>query len=206
MNNRYTFASLFNKPISIGEGCDPVVISRVVIPRIQRPYAQGRMDDESKKVREKFLKDLFAALDDESHELDLNFIYGKVDGISDDRGMKKYEMQLLDGQQRFTTLFLLHWYLVVREQVSQEAGKDILHALQAFKYETRDTSTAFCKMLGDIANSEKRFSFLCDEDGISMSPRKAIKKSLDYVHSYESDPTIGGMLTMLDAIDEKYNK
>ena len=218
MDNCYTFKSLFTEPISIGEGCKPVVISRVVIPRIQRPYAQGRMDDESKKVREKFLKELFAALDDEAHKLDLNFIYGKVDDISDDRGMTKYEMHLLDGQQRLTTLFLLHWYLVVREQVSQKDGNDILHALQSFKYETRDTSTAFCWMLGAIANmsaianmgaianSKKRFSFLCDEDGNSMSPRKAIKKSLDYVHSYESDPTIGGMLTMLDAIDEKYNK
>ena len=206
MDNRYTFASLFKEPISIGEGCDPVVISQVVIPRIQRPYAQGRMDDESKKVREKFLKELFAALDDESHELDLNFVYGKVYGVSEDRGMK-YEMQLLDGQQRFTTLFLLHWYLVIREQVSQEGGKDILRALQAFKYETRDTSTAFCKMLGDVANSEKRFSFFGkDEDKNPLSPRKAIKKSLDYVHSYESDPTICGMLTMLDAIDKMYNE
>ena len=208
MANRYTFTSLFKEGISIGDGCKPVAISQVVIPRIQRPYAQGRKDDESQKVREKFLKALFAVLCGESkeQELDLNFIYGKVHGVEKDDDMR-YEMQLLDGQQRFTTLFLLHWYLLIREQVKQEDGKDIIRALQSFRYETRDTSTQFCKMLGEVVNSERLISFFdTDDDKTPISPRKAIKRSLDYVHSYESDPTIGGMMTMLDAIDRMYNE
>ena len=208
MNTNYTFTSLFANPISLNEGdCGSVVVSKVVVPRIQRPYAQGRMVEESNKVRKDFLKELFAVLTGEVDDLDLNFVYGKVDVVKKD-GVDKYVMQLLDGQQRFTTLFLLHWYLINREQVSAKEGADVLRALASFEYETRETSTAFCRMLARLAISGNRFAFskTCESGGVcSVSPRDAIKTSLDYVHSFESDPTIGAMLTMLDAIDDAYN-
>ena len=75
---------------------------QVVIPIIQREYAQGR----AKIVRNEFLKALYDALcqpeDAPELPLDLDFIYGSVVNGS---------FQPLDGQQRLTTLFLLHWYL-----------------------------------------------------------------------------------------------
>ena len=211
MNMRYTFTSLFNSPISLGDDRQGV-ISKVVIPRIQRPYAQGRTDGESKKVREKFLKELFDVLKGESDGLDLNFVYGKVDAVKNNNEESQYVMELLDGQQRFTTLYLLHWYLIVREReqvASEDEVKAILIALSSFEYETRNTSTQFCKVLSKLADPQSGFTFSKkDMDGkpCHVSPKVAIKSSLEYVHSFESDPTVDAMLTMLDAIHESYNQ
>ncbi len=51
---------------------------RVVIPLIQRDYAQGRKDKRTTEVRKKLLQDINTALIDTNiGPLDLNFIYGK---------------------------------------------------------------------------------------------------------------------------------
>ena len=51
---------------------------RVVIPLIQRDYAQGRTDIRTTEVRRKLLIDINSALiNKETVPLDLNFIYGK---------------------------------------------------------------------------------------------------------------------------------
>src|SRR5437773_11386083 len=77
------------------------------IPMIQRDYAQGRPAEG--EVRTEFLGALEGALrrpaDDPSLPLNLDFIYGSVEGQQETR------FYPLDGQQRLTTLFLLHWYL-----------------------------------------------------------------------------------------------
>lgn len=208
MNACYTFTSLFKNAVLLNEGNEnTAVISKVVIPRIQRPYAQGRRIEESNKVRENFLKELFAVLRGEDEMLDLNFVYGKVELIKKD-GADHAIMELLDGQQRFTTLYLLYWYLVNREQVRGQVGADIARALTSFEYETRETSTEFCKMLGRLVAGGNRFTFSRLGHGgevCSMPPSEAIKASLDYVHSFAADPTISAMLTMLDAMHEAYN-
>ena len=77
-------------------------ISSITIPIIQRAYTQGgRGDDEGIKEKgQQFISRLVAALHGEPILLD--FIYGSLSG-----GV----MCPLDGQQRLTTLFLLHWYV-----------------------------------------------------------------------------------------------
>ena len=54
-------------------------ISRVVIPRIQRDYAQGRTDEDATRIRGAFLKVLKRALlgEEPAH---LDFVYGDVTG------------------------------------------------------------------------------------------------------------------------------
>jgi hypothetical protein len=80
---------------------------RIGIPIIQRDYAQRRPSEQD--VREEFLGAIESALtrppDDSSLPLNLHFIYGSVEGREETR------FSPLDGQQRLTTLFLLHWYL-----------------------------------------------------------------------------------------------
>ena len=72
------------------------------IPIIQRDYAQGRLGKEN--LRKNFLADLKNALD--SNEImKLDFVYGSIE--------KDY-LNPLDGQQRLTTLWLLHWYIALR--------------------------------------------------------------------------------------------
>ena len=78
---------------------------RIEIPIIQRDYAQGR--ENKVYLRERLLGKMIKALQDKSGKdtLSLDFVYG-----TNEHGA----MWPLDGQQRLTTLWLLHWYLAVR--------------------------------------------------------------------------------------------
>ena len=206
MSAHYTYISLFKEPLPLdAAGQNSAVVSKIVIPRIQRPYAQGRSIPESESVRKNFLKEIFSVLKGESDDLDLNFVYGRLENRRRDDG-DCYVMQLLDGQQRLTTLFLLHWYLFNREAV---ADQDYVKALSSFSYETRETSTAFCAMLGKQVESGRVLQFFQDAaQGVPCHrpPRDVLRSSLHYVHAFDQDPTVSAMLTMLDAIDEEYNK
>ena len=85
----------------------------IVIPIIQRDYAQGRTNDEVRQIRESFLKKIFKVLDNGNEKLELDFIYGSLEKPKD-ISLKDVDYENfvpLDGQQRLTTLFLLHWFL-----------------------------------------------------------------------------------------------
>lgn len=53
-------------------------IHRVVIPKIQRAYAQGRKDPRTTRTRIKFLDSIYNAISD-NNEMILDFIYGNKD-------------------------------------------------------------------------------------------------------------------------------
>ena len=89
-----------DKVIAENETWQP--LSKIEIPIIQRDYAQGREGKE--ELRKNFLTALREVVNDKSLELD--FVYGSV---------KNKVLQPLDGQQRLTTLFLLHWFVAVKE-------------------------------------------------------------------------------------------
>ena len=77
-------------------------VHEVKIPIIQRDYAQGRAKESEKRKR--FLKSLRDAITTDKR-LKLDFVYGTdVDKA----------IQPLDGQQRLTTLWLLHWYFAAK--------------------------------------------------------------------------------------------
>src|ERR1017187_6129541 len=80
---------------------------RVEIPVIQRDYAQGREDEHSREVRKHFIEALGTAFSRDRADaapLDLDFVCGRW-------RVTERTLEPLDGQQRLTTLFLLHWYL-----------------------------------------------------------------------------------------------
>lgn len=192
-NKKYSFLDLFNVEVPI-DGEKNVVVEKIIVPKIQRPYAQGRLDSQSKHVRINFLRDLFSCLSSEKEEIELNFVYANVrEDAPDNTGV----LELLDGQQRLTTLFLLHWYVVCKE--SESCGKEfkarVDKALKGFIYETRSSSTRFCEMLA--VYSPKSFT-----GKISSQ----IKNEKWYFKSYDKDSSIAGMLVVLDAIHEKYSK
>lgn len=189
MKERYSFPDLFVRPVDVDKE-KTVVLDRIVIPKIQRPYAQGRVDGVSTFVRNSFLEEIFSYLSS-GDIMDLNFVYGII--RSDD---KENTMELLDGQQRLTTLFLVYWYIANRElEEGCDEDKRIRECLRKFSYETRSTSTYFCKKLSD---------FHVDLD--EQSPKAAITKSKWYFKSFDMDSTICAMLTMLDAIHKKYTE
>ena len=114
-------------------------ISSITIPIIQRAYTQGgRGDDEGIKEKgQQFISRLVAALHGEPILLD--FVYGSLSG-----GV----MCPLDGQQRLTTLFLLHWYVAQREGKLDAA---VSATLRKFNYETRVSARNFCQHLAECA-------------------------------------------------------
>ena len=187
MSKRYTFLDIYKKNLDLNKDTK-VKINQIVIPKIQRPYAQGRQDGVCTYVRNTLLKEMFENF--QTDEIfDFNFIYGIVRPAND-----SYVMELLDGQQRMTTLFLLYWYVANRElSEGNEVDTEIRDALGRFVYETRSTSTVFCQRLA---------SYRVD---LKSEPSKAITKAKWYFKSFDRDSTICAMLTMLDAIHEKYN-
>lgn len=127
--NSLTFYGLFD------------IVDVIEIPILQRDYAQGRTEES--EVRTLFLNSLFEALDvDENaarQTLDLDFVYGSFEG-----GNEKV-FSVLDGQQRLTTLFLLHWYLAVENKCSQNFRDRFMTSdgRSRFTYKTRPSTTEF---------------------------------------------------------------
>ena len=166
---------------------------RVQVPMIQRDYAQGR--ESEKEVRDEFLDALHAALnlpeDDESLPLNLDFIYGSVEGD----GVTQFLP--LDGQQRLTTLFLLHWYLSWRDGCWEEFKQMFCSGgTSRFSYIVRPSSTEFFDALVGF-----KPEFAPDEvDSLS----EILTNQSWYFRNWRLDPTIQSSLTMLDAINLRF--
>lgn len=163
-------------------------IKRIEIPLIQRDYAQGRTDPGTARIRDKFIEALLQALPDNAEQA-LDFIYGemKADG----------KMIPLDGQQRLSTLFLLHWYLAARLSfVDIDWNK-----LPQFSYTTRDSAKTFCAKLLEAR------PFAAGNDGGKDIPDQWLSKQLRdqgwFRQAWMRDPTVSGMLVSLDAMHAK---
>lgn len=167
MNPNYTLKELLDK-------------YSVVIPQLQRDYAQGR--DEAKELRERFLSQILCVLRGKER-LNLDFVYGYDKALSPNHHPIFYP---LDGQQRLTTLWLLHWYLLPSESVAEER-----EWLLRFSYRTRSSSTRFCQLLVEHT--------VVDGSRLDVA---AIKEQPWYRQSYNADATITAMLGTLRTIKE----
>lgn len=154
----------------------------IEIPIIQRDYAQGRKD--KKEIRSNFLNALYDSLNSET-PIKLDFIYGSN---------LQNTFQPLDGQQRLTTLFLLHWFATVKET---NVSIDIQDILLKFSYETRASSREFCSQLVKCTiNLDSPFEKLSD----------IITDSSWFFRSWKSDPTIDSMLRAIDDIHDCFKE
>lgn len=160
---------------------------QIIIPKIQRDYAQGR--ESAERIRNNFLEKIETYITaDKVKLLHLDFIYGYSDA---DRFIP------IDGQQRLTTLFLLFWYAV--ELNKKNANESKIHFklnLSAFTYETRLSSERFCEKL---VKSNLEFD---KKDKLS----NVLKNQNWFLRTWENDPTVKAMLNMLDAIHLRFNK
>lgn len=172
----HSFMDIFETEFEAGE--EVVQLQKIAIPLIQRDYAQGRMDGDVNRVRSRFLSALYDAITNKPITLD--FVYGDID--------EKGIMTPLDGQQRLTTLFLLHWYAAKKENVAKEECE----FLARFSYETRYSARYFCAEL------------------VKFCPSFSEKISAEIINQawfpldWKKDPTISSMLVMLDAINDKF--
>lgn len=171
MGRRTSFIGIFGADPAGGRG-----LGRIEIPRLQRDYAQGRADSRAKEIRANFLTALLDALETDE-PVGLDFVYGKA---------AHGTLIPLDGQQRLTTLFLLHWYL---GSITDPIEPDV--AWIRFSYETRASARLFCERL--VRNP------IPAHEG---PPSAWITDQSWYLQVWQDDPTIRGMLVMLDAIDD----
>lgn len=156
----------------------------VQIPIIQRDFAQGR--ESKKSIRNDFLTVLYNSLKNDK-PVDLDFVYGYIENS---------KFIPLDGQQRLTTLFLLHYYLAIKDYKFDEFVTIFQKDEQSkFTYKTRHSSRSFFDNLVIQGNIS-----LSDEFSIS----EVIKDEKWYFHEWENDATVSGALTMLDAIEDKF--
>ena len=172
----HSFMNIFNSTFIDGD--ETVQLKKIIIPIIQRDYAQGRIDPEVNRVRSRFLDALYDAV--VVQPITLDFVYGDIN----EEGV----MTPLDGQQRLTTLFLLHWYAAKKDGIQ----KDEYSFLRNFSYETRYSARYFCTELVEFMPSfDKTIS-------------KEIINQPWFPLDWKKDPTISSMLTMIDAIDERF--
>jgi hypothetical protein len=160
-----------------------LAVHMIEIPIIQRDYAQGRIGNE--KLREKFLKDLKEAIDKNGNPLKLDFVYGSIE---------RNILNPLDGQQRLTTLWLLHWY------IAYKAGKlvvdEIRERFKRFSYETRVSSREFCKKLSEFNPEVPK----------NCNIVELIENQTWFFSAWKQDPTIQAMLHMLGGTPKKDEK
>ena len=125
---------------------------KIVIPIIQRDYAQGRTDEQTTEVRSDFLDALYGYLYEGTPNRDLDFVYGTLQSDDEDEYTNFIP---LDGQQRLTTLFLLHWFLYQIQEKNEEGSllKETYRTAlltdngqSKFTYKTRQSSTDFAML------------------------------------------------------------
>ena len=165
----------------------------VEIPILQRDYAQGRLDPRTKGINRKgenFVSVLFNALR-EGKGLHMDIIYGSIEIRDGDHPEEKTFIPL-DGQQRLTTLWLLHWYLSQWEERSEE----IASLLQRFTYATRSTARDFCQRLCSLRLTRDELT----------NPSEYFSEKMWFTSKYSYDPTIQSMLNMLSAIAKEQHK
>lgn len=180
-SKKHTLINLF-KATDNEEGNDFLPLNNIEIPIIQRDYAQGRDLPEVNRIRRRFLDSLYTALT-KSEPITLDFVYGEIN--------EKKSLIPLDGQQRLTTLFLLHWYIARHEKVEKKE----LDFLSRFSYATRYSAREFCKQLVAATYTPDFGVDVLSEDITDQSwmPR-----------DWQNDPTIGAMLNMLNDIHKKF--
>jgi hypothetical protein len=164
---------------------------RVRIPVIQRDYAQGR--DSAREVREEFLNALHAALalapGDPLLPLNLDFVYGRTEGLAG--------FAPLDGQQRLTTLFLLHWYLAWHDGEYADFASFMRDGENSrFGYAIRPSSREFFDALSGWAPATAA--------RMDTPPASLVRDQNWFFDAWNDDPTIQAALAMLDAIHLRF--
>ncbi|MCF0125740.1 MAG: DUF262 domain-containing protein, partial [Clostridia bacterium] len=164
-------------------------VKGILIPIIQRDYAQGREGKDF--IRKNLLEQLMEALDptkgksEEPTELD--FVYGtEKDGY----------ILPLDGQQRLTTLWLFYWFVAYKSD-NLKKNKDIF---KKFSYETRTSAREFCEKLCELVSMES--------DNKTNEPKNIsehIKNQPWFYSVWSQDPTVDSMLRMISGEKDKDN-
>ena len=167
--------------------------SSIVIPPLQRDYAQGRKAEKDKL--EKFIEFLKNSLD-ENKKVNLDFIFGYYE---ESEIMTTFIP--IDGQQRLTTIFLIHWYTALQSK-NYFLFKDALlyNGESKFTYKTRVSSQEFINSLVENEiDIEKVNKF---QESISEN----IENCGWFYKPWKEDSTVQSMLNALNVIQGVFNE
>lgn len=183
-NNIFVWKNIAKEHIQIENGIE--------IPMIQRDYAQGRNDEKTAYIREKFLKDLHSVMRESQNGsdkyLNLDFVYGYIENST---------FIPLDGQQRLTTLYIIYWFLAFKDDVSfYENG------LHLFSYKTRQSAKEFLKSLNKDENIEK---IRIETEENTQKIVCTIKNQPWYNLNWDYDPTVKGILQTLEEVSKLFS-
>lgn len=175
-----TFWSLLRQNIEYSNS-----FKKVVIPIIQRPYTQGGRPDseEIKNKGRRFCEFLVDCLLKDG-TADVNIVYGAEKG---------HVIELLDGQQRMTTLFLIYWY--VSQKMSAALTDTEKGTFKRFTYETRVTTRRFFEAI--VVKQIERSSECLSKD---------ISKQGWFNPLWKNDQSVMSALGMIDMIEETFTK
>lgn len=190
MNINYTLLDILTNNVFVNENGTKEhlpIRNGIEIPMIQRDYVQGRNDERTTYIREKFLKDLHVVMRESQNGsdkyLNLDFVYGYIENST---------FIPLDGQQRLTTLYIIYWFLAFKDDVSiSENG------LQLFSYKTRQSAKEFLEGLNKIENIDK---IKAESDGNNDKIVYVIKNQPWYNLNWDFDPTVKGFLKTLEEV------
>ena len=154
---------------------------KIQVPYYQRDYAQGRIDNgRIDNIRKVFVEEMYGAIMGfNNKECHLGLVFGSYDE-------NEKVFIAVDGQQRLTTVFLLYWYVAWLENKLNDYKEKLLN----FSWDTRSYSSQFVELLFKIRPSGNVID--------------SIKTNSSYFSVWENDPTVKGMLTMLEEIEKQY--
>jgi len=162
------------------------------IPFLKLGFVYGKVLDKDfqiiKKKNKSAIEGVLNSLKDYAKHLDEEISFS-VDWNSKTSNEDSFEFSKfipLDGQQRLTTLFLFHWYII--NQSKQK--KEFLNLLNRFKYDTRKKTQEF---VSAIIEKEIELDYNSD---ISTQ----LKKQTWFFHQWLQDPSVKAMLNTLDSI------
>lgn len=159
---------------------DLVAEYNFVVPEIQREYVWGAK--KNKQVLVQFLHDLDEKL--AKGDANIGFLYSYKSGK---------EHYLIDGQQRYTTIILLLYYLSALD------GADALAALQE-KLRLEETLSAFSYRVRSCTES-----FLHNLLAHRVIVSNEIRDQVWFKGEYATDTTIDSMISALNAFGEVIN-
>lgn len=174
--------------------CDDIILGRKDVPdekllqqRITKLAAENKFDEIQKIINEKGA----------GSSLNIGFLYSyepnyRLEHFPDTGAFK--DTYLIDGQQRFTSLFLILFYLAVKEERKNDFIKllryDKVISTVAFDYRVRSLTHDFIIKLINELETENDFS--------------EIVNSVWFIDAYNQDVTISSMVNALKIIKTKF--
>lgn len=169
-----------------------------IIPEIQREYVWGNNEDVIKKFLTS-LKDKIGEpcslchLPNETQKINIGFLYSYKPDYVKVQNDRFLDENLIDGQQRFTTLFLMLFYFALKENRKNEF-------LNLIRFE--DDSMCFDFKVRDIT---KLFFLEFIQKTNSISEFKQISQQTWFLDDYKNDLSVSSIVKALNYISEIFN-